>query len=80
MNKEMKTTMIREIREEIKTLRKELAAVREENGKLRKELATVREEMRGRKKRAGGEGRLDEKDENERGKDGTKRTRGRIMV
>jgi hypothetical protein len=30
MDKEMKTTMIREMREEIKTLRKELAAVREE--------------------------------------------------
>jgi regulator of replication initiation timing len=44
MDKEMKTTMIREMREEIKTLRKELAAVREENGELRKELATVREE------------------------------------
>jgi hypothetical protein len=29
--------MIREIREEIKTLRKELAAVREENGELSKE-------------------------------------------
>ncbi|KAH0817158.1 hypothetical protein GEV33_005633 [Tenebrio molitor] len=51
IDKEMKTTMIREIREEIKTLRKELAAVREENGELRKELATVREEMRGRKKK-----------------------------
>jgi predicted nucleic acid-binding Zn-ribbon protein len=36
------------MREEIKTLRKELAAVREENGELRKELTTVREEMRGR--------------------------------
>jgi hypothetical protein len=51
MDKEMKTTMIREMREEIKTLRKELAAVREENGELRKELATVREEMRGRKEK-----------------------------
>jgi phage shock protein A len=47
----MKTTMIREMREEIKTLRKELAAVREENGELRKELATVREEMRGREEK-----------------------------
>jgi hypothetical protein len=37
MDKEIKKTMIREIREEIKTLRKELAAVREENGELRKE-------------------------------------------
>jgi transposase-like protein len=36
MDKEIKTTMIREMREEIKTLRKELAAVREENGELRK--------------------------------------------
>jgi hypothetical protein len=51
MDKEMKTTMIREMREEIKTLRKELAAVREENGELRKELATVREEMRGREEK-----------------------------
>jgi hypothetical protein len=51
MDKEMKTTMIREIREEIKALRKELAAVREENGELRKELATVREEMRGREEK-----------------------------
>jgi hypothetical protein len=37
MDKELKTTMIREIREEMKTLRKELAAVRGENGELRKE-------------------------------------------
>jgi flagellar motility protein MotE (MotC chaperone) len=51
MDKEMKTTMVREMREEIKTLRKELAAVREENGELRKELATVREEMRGREEK-----------------------------
>jgi hypothetical protein len=51
MDKEMKTTMIREMREEIKTLRKELAAVREENGELRKELTTVREEMRGREEK-----------------------------
>jgi uncharacterized membrane protein len=51
MDKEMKTTMTRKIREEIKTLRKELAAVREENGELRKELATVREEMRGREEK-----------------------------
>ncbi|KAH0817229.1 hypothetical protein GEV33_005562 [Tenebrio molitor] len=51
MDKEMKTTMIREMREEIKTLRKELAAVREENGELRKELATVRREMRGREEK-----------------------------
>jgi acetyl-CoA carboxylase carboxyltransferase component len=51
MDKEMKTIMIREMREEIKTLRKELAAVREENGELRKELATVREEMRGREEK-----------------------------
>ncbi|KAJ3621512.1 hypothetical protein MTP99_003635 [Tenebrio molitor] len=43
--------MIREMREEIKTLRKELAAVREENEELRKELATVREEMRGREEK-----------------------------
>ncbi|KAH0818649.1 hypothetical protein GEV33_004142 [Tenebrio molitor] len=34
MDKEIKTTMIREIREEIKTLRNELAAMREENGEL----------------------------------------------
>jgi HAMP domain-containing protein len=51
MDKEIKTTMIREMREEIKTLRKELAAMREENGKLRKELVTVREEMRGREEK-----------------------------
>ncbi|KAH0812101.1 hypothetical protein GEV33_010690 [Tenebrio molitor] len=51
IDKEMKTTMIREMSEEIKTLRKELAAVREENGELRKELATVREEMRGREEK-----------------------------
>ncbi|KAH0812079.1 hypothetical protein GEV33_010711 [Tenebrio molitor] len=51
MDKEMKTTMIREMRDKIKTLRKELAAVREENGELRKELATVREEMRGREEK-----------------------------
>jgi hypothetical protein len=51
MDKEMKTTMIREMRKEIKTLRQELAAVREENGELRKELATVREEMRGREEK-----------------------------
>ncbi|KAJ3630989.1 hypothetical protein MTP99_012147 [Tenebrio molitor] len=51
MDKEMKTTMIREIREEIKGLRNELAAVREENGELRKELATVREEMSGREEK-----------------------------
>jgi regulator of replication initiation timing len=51
MDKEIKTTIIREIREEIKTLRKELAAVREENGELRKELATAREEMRGREEK-----------------------------
>jgi hypothetical protein len=31
MDKKLKTTMIGEIREEIKTLRKELAEVREEN-------------------------------------------------
>jgi transposase-like protein len=48
MDKEMKTSGMRE---EIKTLRKELAAVREENGELRKELATVREEMRGREEK-----------------------------
>jgi hypothetical protein len=51
MDKEIKTTMIREMREEIKTLRKELAAMREENGKLRKELVTVREEMREREEK-----------------------------
>jgi hypothetical protein len=50
-SKEMKTTMIRDTKEEIKTLRKELAAVREQNGELRKELATVREEMRGREEK-----------------------------
>jgi hypothetical protein len=39
-SKEMKTTMIREIREEIKTLRKELVAVREEmRGREEKGLA-----------------------------------------
>jgi flagellar motility protein MotE (MotC chaperone) len=51
MDKEIKTTIIREIREEIKALRKELAAVREENGELRKELATVKEEMRRREEK-----------------------------
>jgi hypothetical protein len=51
MLKELKITMIIEIREEIKALRKELAAVREENGELRRELATVREEMRGREEK-----------------------------
>jgi hypothetical protein len=51
MDKEMKITMIRDTKEEIKTLRKELAAVREQNGELRKELATVREEMRGREEK-----------------------------
>jgi hypothetical protein len=51
--------------------------VREEKGELRNELLAVREEMRGReKKMAGGEGRLDEKNENDRGKDGTKRKEG----
>jgi hypothetical protein len=39
------------MREEIKTLRKELAAIREENGELRKELVTVREEIRGREEK-----------------------------
>ncbi|KAH0812087.1 hypothetical protein GEV33_010708 [Tenebrio molitor] len=39
------------MREEIKTLRKELAAMREENGELRKELVTVREEMRRREEK-----------------------------
>jgi hypothetical protein len=51
MDKEIKTIIIREIREEIKALRKELAAVREENGELRKELATVKEEMRRREEK-----------------------------
>jgi hypothetical protein len=37
MDKEIKRTMIREMREEIKTLRKELAAVREENGEEKME-------------------------------------------
>jgi predicted nucleic acid-binding Zn-ribbon protein len=58
MDKEMKTTMIKEMREEIKTLRKQLAAVREENGELRKELTTVSEEMRGRE----GKGQLEKAD------------------
>jgi FtsZ-binding cell division protein ZapB len=51
MDKKMKTTMIREMREETKALRKELTAVREENGELRKELSSVREEMRGREEK-----------------------------
>jgi hypothetical protein len=50
---------------------------REKNKVLRKELVAVREEMRAREeKMAGGEGRLDEKDENDRGIDGTKRKEG----
>jgi hypothetical protein len=71
MDKELKTTMIREIREEIKTLRKESAEVREENPGA-KESDSERGYERKRRKRAGGESRLDEKDEN----DGTKRKGG----
>jgi regulator of replication initiation timing len=72
-------TMIREIREEIKALRKELAAMREENGEIRKELATVREEKRGREEKGQAEKAnwmKTEKEENDRGKDGTKRKEG----
>jgi hypothetical protein len=47
----MKITMIIEIREETKALRKELAAVKEEKGELKRELATVREEMKGREEK-----------------------------
>jgi hypothetical protein len=77
MDKAIKTTMIREMREEIKTLRKELAPVREEKGELRKELATVREELRGREEK----GQLEKADWMKkmkmiRGKDGTKRKEG----
>jgi hypothetical protein len=77
MDNEMRT-MIRKIGEDTAGIREELAAVREEKRELRKELAAVREEMRGRKRRkmAGGGGRLDEKDEHDRGKDGTKRIEG----
>jgi DNA anti-recombination protein RmuC len=74
MDKEMKTTMIRVMREEIKTLRKELAAVRE--GAKERISDSERGDERKRRKRAGGEGRLDEKDDNDRGKDGTKRKEG----
>jgi flagellar motility protein MotE (MotC chaperone) len=80
MDKEMKTTMIREMRKEIKTLRQELAAVREENGELRKELATVTEEMRGREEK----GQLEKADWVKRMKmieeKMEKRRRGRIML
>ncbi|KAJ3619814.1 hypothetical protein MTP99_005469 [Tenebrio molitor] len=80
MDKEMKTTMIREMRKEIKTLRQELAAVREENGELRKELATVTEEMRGREEK----GQLEKTDWVKRMKmieeKMEKRRRGRIML
>jgi predicted nucleic acid-binding Zn-ribbon protein len=75
----MKTTMIREIREEVKTLRKELEAVREENGELRNELATVREEMRGKEEK----GQAEKADWMKRMKmieDKGKRRRGRIML
>ncbi|KAH0820995.1 hypothetical protein GEV33_001796 [Tenebrio molitor] len=73
MDKELKTTMIGEIREEIKTLRKELAEVREENPGAKERISdSERGYERKRRKRAGGEGRLDEKDEN----DGTKRKGG----
>jgi hypothetical protein len=37
---------------------------------------SVRGDERKRRKMAGGGGRLDEKDENDRGKDGTKRKKG----
>jgi phage shock protein A len=66
MNKEIKT-MIREMREKNKVLRKELAAVRGENGELRKELAAMRAEMRGREEK---------RQTNDRGKVGTKRNEG----
>jgi hypothetical protein len=40
----------------------------------------LRGNERKRRKRAGGEGRLDDKDENDRGKDGTKRKAGDIII
>jgi hypothetical protein len=64
MDNKMKT-MIGEIREDT-------AGIREENKVLRKELAAVRGDERERRKKASGGGRLDGKDENDRGKDGTK--------
>jgi hypothetical protein len=64
MDNEMKT-MIRKIGEDTAGIREELAAVNEEKRELRK-----------RRKMAGGGGRLDEKDEHDRGKDGTKRIEG----
>jgi hypothetical protein len=65
-------TMIREIREDT-------AGIREQNKVLRKELVAVKRgrDERKRRKIADGGGRLDEKDENDRGKDGTIRKEGK---
>jgi hypothetical protein len=85
MDKEMKTTMIREM---IK-IRKELDERGDQNSKKgisgsergewgAKERIndSERGDERKRRKRAVGEGRLGEMDENDRGKDGTKRKEG----
>jgi hypothetical protein len=58
---------------EMKTM---ITEIREENKVLGKELAAVREDMRGREEKWQAGGRLDEKDKNDRGKDGTKRKEG----
>jgi hypothetical protein len=67
MDKEMKTTMIREMREEIKT---------GEWGAKERISDSEKGDERKRRKRAVGESKLDEKDGNDRGKDGTKRKEG----
>jgi hypothetical protein len=65
MDNEMKT-MIGEIREDT-------AGIREENKVLRKGISgSERGDERERRKMASGGGRLDGKDKNDRGKDGTK--------
>jgi hypothetical protein len=50
--------------------------VREEKGELRKELEAPREEMRGREEKWQAEEAVDEKDENYRGKNATKKKEG----
>jgi hypothetical protein len=83
MDKEMKT-MIREIREdtagireENKVLRKILAAVREGEGGAKERISgSERGDETKRRKMAGGGGRFDQKDESDRGKDGTNRKEG----
>jgi hypothetical protein len=77
-------TMIREIREdttgireENKVLREELEAVRDEKGGAKERISgSERGDEKKRREMAGRGGRLDEKDENYRGKDGTKRKEG----